>query len=510
MKSSLSRRRSMRELAFAAIVVAALASCGGDDAAPLPPVVGKRVVYTANTQTRSQAMELWVTDTAGSATTPSRVYSHLLGSSSRIDQPFVSPGGAYFGGRDAIESGGTVSSFGVIGCPASLRIFTVATGAVNSGYPVSGNACLHELKFNPAGGALAMRFSFAGANGANLATTTTSDFPNTIFTVDTNSHVQTGGTVQRFRWSIDGNVPTWTETSGLYSASGSGFGAATILRSSDVPVDYQVGQIANIPYAVYVAPGETRFRITNLTPFAAQSQTYLTNALAGGDALGAWSLSPDGAHLLYEVRISGVWQLWLVSLAAPLAEQRVDAAAPLIASSIGTSANAYKTVFGFNPDNTRFVWSGDVGGGSVRLNTATVAAPTVATVLTPATESPYEWLIWSDANTVVYGEWDFGLPGPLHPVSMRTVSISAPLVTVPLFSASVSESDNYVFDVDMCSDGTIVYATSNTVFTTNGDSWTFNGLFAVHPNAPGDLRRITPWYGNFNDGVFGISDFDCE
>lgn len=459
-----------------------------------------RVVYTANTVNPGRPTELWVTDTGGNAQSIAMVAGTVGGSTTRLDQPFVSAGDGYLGARFA-DYNNTGD-----GCPASMTIIASAAGTVSSGFPLTGSACVHELEFDPTGTALAMRFKFAGASGANLATTTTSAFPSTIFTVDTNAGVQTGGTVQRFRWSIDGSTPTWTEAGGLYSSPGSGAGSTANLRSTDVPADHQVGQIAGVPHAVYVAPGETRFRITGMSPFAPQNQAYLTNALAGGDTLGAFTLSPDGSLMLYEAQISGAWQLWLVSLAAPLAEQRVDAAAPLIASSLANS----RTRFAFNTDNTRFVWSGDVGGGSVRLNTATVAAPTVATVLTPATEVPYYWLMWSDPTTVVYAEWNFGLPGPLTPHSLRTVSVSAPLATVPLFSASVAESDNYLFGVEMCSDGTIVYGTSQTIFDTNGNGWRFSGLFAVHPANPGGLRAITPWYGNLGNGIFGVSEIDCE
>jgi hypothetical protein len=489
-------------------VVAALAACGGDSGSsttPPPPVVGKRVVYTANTVDPGAPTELWVTDTAGNAQSPTRIAGTLGGTTTRIDRPFVSAGGDYLGARFAPYGAGAA------GCPASMTIFNTATGVATIGYPLSDGACLHELEFNPPGNAFGMRFSFAGASGPNFATTTTSHFPTTIFTQDTTSGVQTGGTVQRFRWTLDGNTPTWTEASGLYSSMSSGPGSILSLRSADVPPDYRVGQIAGLPYAVYVAPGETRFRITNLVPFTAQSQAYLTNALAGGDALGAFELSPDGAHMLYEVRISGVWQLWLVSLAAPLGEQRVDAAAPLIGASRATEpSGSDRAMYEFNTDSTRFAWSGDVGGGSLRLNTATVAAPTVATILTPNTEGPFVQLFWSDPNTVVYGDFNFGLPGPLRPHSLRTVSIGAPLTTVPLYDASVNESDNYLWAADMCSDGTVVYETFNVVFTTGGDSWQFNGLFAVHPSDPGGLRRITPWYGNLGNGVAGVFEFDCE
>jgi hypothetical protein len=487
--------------------IAMLVACGGSDSGggslPPPPVVGKRVVFTANTFDESLLNELWVTHTNGTANTPTRV-AHFPGISVRLDQPFVAPGGAYYGARRAAYGNA------VTGCPASMHIFATANSTVNTDYPIGGSACLHELGFNAAGNALAMRFSFAGASGANLATTTVSAFPNTIYTVDTNALVQTGGTVQQFKYSPDGNYPVWTEATGLYSTLGSGAGGTANLRSADTPAAFEVGQIAGVPYAVYIAPGETRFRITNLVPLAAQSQSYLTNALAGGDTLGAWKLSPDGAHLLYEAQVSGAWQLRLVSLTAPLAEQRVDGSAPLIASSIGNTAGSSETVFAFNTDGTRFAWSGDVGGSSVRLNSATVAAPTIGTVLTPADQGLFYYLDWSDPTTLVYAEWNFGMPGPLRPVGLFTVSVNSPQITAPLYNASVPDSSHYLGTFDICDDGTVVYSTRRLFYSTDGDTWVFNGLFAVHPATPGALRAITPYYGDFFNQVTGIGEFDCE
>jgi hypothetical protein len=495
--------RAPRILVASALL--ALVACGGgDDGSSSAPVLGKRVVFTANTTGPQVPNEIWVTDTAGTPQSPSMLARITLVGTTRVERPFVSPGGAYLGARVAHYSISTPTD----GCPAAMHIFSAATNVVTADYPLGGSACAHELEFSPNGANFALRFAFAGATGANLAAQPTSFFPATMVTVDTNAAVQTGGTVQLSRWSLDGNTIAWTEAGGLYSSPGSGGGSAH-LRSTDVPASFVVGQLAAVPYAVYVAPGETRLRITNLDPLAAQSQAYLTNVLGAGDTIGALKLSPDGSLLLYEARIAGAWQLWMVALAAPLTEQRVDTVAPIVTTSQEDSFNGHRTRYAFSPDNTRFAWSGNTGGGVQQVLAAAVATPANATILTPATERVYRDFFWSDADTLVYGEWGFGT-GFSTGIHARTVSLNAPLSTAALWSASVGDSDRTYDSMSLCGDGTVVYMTSNIIASTAGDSWRFSGLYAVDPNAPASLRQITPVYGNFNTSPYGVSAFDCE
>lgn len=498
----------MRRPTAIGLLASFVAACGGgDSAAPIPPaVVGKRVVFVANTREPypEPAGELWVTDTAGTEGSPELMYALATSSTLQLDAPFITNGGDWFGVR---QPSGTLFA---PACPASMYIVETTSG-VPTQFLSDPGTCVHEFAFTPIANEMAMRLSLPGGTGAKFAGTTVDAFPNSIYAMDS---VPGGnsGTVARFAFTHDGEYPVWTEASGLYSSPAFGIGSGPNQRSSDVPSSFAMGRIGAVHYAVYVAPGTTRFRITNMTPSVAvpQSQAFLTNALpGGGDAIGAYAVSPDGAHLLYEAQIGGDWQLWLVPLAAPLTEVQVDATAPYPTSSQTVSTLGSRSRFAFNTNGGRFAWVGDAGASDLRVYAADVSAPTTATALTPAGLFPYQFLAWADTTTVVFGENAVSSGGG-YETDLRVVSVLSPLTT-DLITPSPFAGDEAMgaIAMDVCSDGTVVYLTYQAIGGT-GPSWQYTTLRAADPANPTGQHKITPTYGSMNSPVAGITAFTCD
>ncbi len=457
----------------AALLAALVFACGSDDAAvTVPPAIGMRVVYLADSADAPGRFQAYAADTGSTSAMVTKISRHVDADEVMSD-PIMSLDERYLGARVADATG----------CRARYEFVDTTTGLPMN--TLRGNDhCGHRLEFNPAGGNLALRVTLFGETGPRLVLADTPD-ANTVFSIDTGI---TGGTVADYRFSGDGSRIAWTEAGGLFSSTTFTVGSFGQIRSVDTPAAFAVTfDGAN---AVYVAPGETRLRRTVITPGAGLSETYLTAALGVGDTLGEYALSPDGTQLLYIAVIGGDPQLWLVPLAAPLTEQRVDTAPfPTAGPSLPR--------FAWNSDGTRFAWFGDAGGNDIRVHGATLAAPTTAVVLTPAGQVPFDLIGWRDATIVVYDSYDigFGLS------TLRSVAVGVPLTTVALSPIGVIAPGVDAFVV--CGDGTLVYRYRGDP----GAIGAFDALYSAQAMDANSVQRITPQYPATISGI--ADDFVC-
>jgi hypothetical protein len=446
---------SSLRIAGAFALACVVAACGGDTFIDVPVAIGKRVVYVGDTATSRGYYDYYAADTGRTTEQFTALYSGAMPPDDLTD-PVISPDGRWLGVK--------VGTAGA--CPSHYVFLDTVTGLPVEMLGSTGH-CITGLEFNPAGGNLAVLVIPKGQTGAKLAMADAPD-ARAVYSIDF-FYV---GSVRTFHFSGDGSTIAWVDDLGFWSDTTATIGPMGDGRSIDEPAEFAVTYDGSA--AVYIAPGETRFRKTALTPNSPHSETYLTAALAGGDTLGEFALSPDGTQLLYVAYISGVPQLRLVPLAAPLTEQRVDAGAPISNGQFGLK-------FVWNPDSTRFAW---FGGGGNRVYAATLAAPTTAVVLSRASEQPYSQLLWSDSTTVVYDSNSGGL------VSLVSVAATAPLVTVEL-SDDESLFDSGVEAFVACGDGGVVYRyTRATLFGTDRAT----ALFSAQPMVTNGERRITPYY----------------
>lgn len=465
--------KNLSRIAGAALLAAAVFACGTDDGAvTVPPALGMRVIYIADSADAPGRFQAYAADT-GSTTQQVTKISRHVDADEVLSDPIMSLDERYLGVRVA----------DAVGCRARYEFVDTTTGLPMN--TLRGNDhCGHRLEFNPAGGNLALRVTLLGETGPRLVLADTPD-ADTVFSIDTGI---TGGTVADYRFSGDGSRIAWAEAGGLFSSTTFTVGSFGQFRSTDTPTAFAVTfDGAN---AVYVAPGETRFRRTVITPGAALSETYLTAAMAIGDTLGDYALSPDGTQLLYVAVIGGDPQLWLVPLAAPLTEQRVDSA-PF------PTAGPSQPKFAWNTDGTRFAWFGDAGGSDFRVYGATLAAPTTAVVLTPTGQAPYALLAWSNASTVVYDSYDigFGLS------TLRSVAVGTPLTTVAL--SPVATLAPGVDALVVCGDGTLVYR-----YTDQPPLMALTmALYRATALDANSVQRITPWHDAPAQGIG--DDFTC-
>ncbi len=455
----------------AALLAALVFACGSDDGAvTVPPALGMRVIYIADSADAPGRFQAYAADT-GSTTQQVTKISRHVDADEVLSDPIMSLDERYLGVRVA----------DAVGCRARYEFVDTTDGQPMNTLRGSDH-CGHRLEFNPAGGNLALRVTLFGETGPRLVLADTPD-ANTVFSIDTD------GTVSRFHFAGSGATIAWTEAGGLFSSTTATVGSFGQFRSADTPTAFAVTfDGAN---AVYVAPGETRFRRAVITPGAPLSETYLTAALALGDTLGEYALSPDGTQLLYVAVIGGDPQLWLVPLAAPLTEQRVDSA-PF------PTAGPSQPKFAWNTDGTRFAWFGDAGGSDFRVYNATLAAPTTAVVLTPTGQTPYALLAWSNASTVVYDSYDigFGLS------TLRSVAVGTPLTTVAL--SPVATLAPGVDALVVCGDGTLVYR-----YTDQPPLMPLTmALYRATALDANSVQRITPRHDAPAQGIG--EDFACE
>lgn len=416
-----------------ASLVIALASCGGDDPAPLdvPAASGMRVVYAAATNASDPDREsLFAADTGAPLTGNTRLFQ--LAADARASFATVSLDGRYYGAL--IQSDGT-------SCPTVLKLVDQDDGET---WKFMGDQdCVHSIRWGATGTAVALNYTPKNASSASLAIGSVPGFESALATVSTQMPSMSSGGAYAF--SGDGQVIAWAEDSGLFVSDdfvGGQFPSVANARSADSPGGIRVS--ADGTFAVYRAPGEMRFRVTDLTYGAPQSSSYLTAALAPGDTLTAFVLSPNDTHLLYSATVGGQDQLWLVALTAPLTEQRVDGTA---SGDLGLGS----ILFAFNSTGTRFAWIGTDGNPVYRVFQATVAAPTTTVALTPTTQNVAAQLAWTGADTLVYTTYEAVNIGDV----LRSVMVTAPLATVALSNTAARVPG--VDRLTVCSDGTVVY-----------------------------------------------------
>lgn len=477
-------RLTKRSLGLVVGAAVALASCGGDEPKRIevPTTSGNRIVFAfANDAAAPERESLYVGDDVSPVPMP--VFLQRYAADERVVATTISPDGRFLG---AIVRGEGAP------CPATLRLIDANDGLVTRF--VRGTDCLRDVAWNAPGTYLAMRYTPAGASGTSLAVGSVPGFESSMYIVSTG--MPGTSDVSRFAFAGDGLSIAWTEDTGLYVADG--LEGALIpstgqQRSSDAPDDFAVGPDGS--FAVHPSPDGSRFRVTSLVFGAPQSTTDLTAALAPGDSLGEFALSPAGTHLLYRATIAGQEQLWLVALSAPLGEQRVDAAAPIVAAGASDG-------FGFNTAGTRFAWIGDDGSPGPRVYAALVATPNAAVALTPSAESVATRLAWTGVDALVYDTDE----GPAGGNLLRSVSAAAPLATVTLSDPSLPVPG--VDALALCSDGTVVFRVSNRTGLVDPDAMPLDtALYAAQALQAASVRLVA--FSSASPSR-GIGAFSCQ
>jgi hypothetical protein len=430
-----------------------------------PTIVGKRVIYTADSNANVAGAfgdEVWVADTGSLSFTVTRIDAGIT-APAYADAPFTLTTLGPMGYRVVEDP--------TDGCPSHYNLMPRLGGAISTFF--SGQ-CVLGIGTNATYDRIVV-MATVGTSGTNIYIGDPVNL-STVFQLNV-GNTATPGTVTQFAIAPNADVLVWTDADGIHSADLGQVPDAIMgtLLNADQPS--QLFLTSNGVSVVYTPVGDERYWVQ---PVAGGAATPLTNVLAGGDLLDRTAdgarLNSTGSALLYAATIGGVDQLWGVTLASPLGEARTDAAASQLLQA-GAS-------FEFSPDGGSYAWIGDDGTGHAVFS-ATVNAPTNVLTLTPATEEPTGAVHWTDGSTIAYVSTDADFVTPIGASALRTVNTGTPLTTT-LMGADES-AGFFVGDVATCSDGTLAYGLSDFVFGT----WVA-AVYTANPQAAASEQRISP------------------
>lgn len=422
--------------AAASVLACLVVACGGGDSTGLPPVIGKRVLYTTDTDGSGPVDELYAAETGSLTQTVLRIDSGLSAGDA-IGGPFGFGSAGKLGYWVRTNQAGTMFD---------LHLLPRAGGPTT--VPLQG---INLDKFQV--GSNGQRFAFSTYSSAGSPRTLS------VADADATTIVPLSTAFQDFEFSGDGRVVYWIEYDGTWRIRSSDVSGTLTQITSQVVATY--GTDPN--WHPWVWPTRDGLSVIALPPnswgeplyIASQdgsSYTPLITPPPIDSGVTDVLISPDGAFALYQV-ITGdffpVMHLWFVPLAAPLTEQRVD---PVSVDYLGQPETAGD--FAISPDGARFAWKGSAGGGN-QIFVASAANPTASTALTPAIATvQVSNLRWIDATTLAYVSFD-----QTQGAALRTVSVNAPLTTVALGpdESAGGGIGGWSEPFTTCSDGTVVF-----------------------------------------------------